>query len=637
MKIRHTRALAAALVLLFSAQAAAAKDAWTGVRSQNFLLVGNAPEKEIRQVATRLEQFRHVFTQLLPKVNFNTPVPTTVVVFKSDGAYKPFKPLVDGKVSEVAGYFQSGEDVNYITLTPERAAGAESPYGTIYHEYTHLLVNNSLGPGAAPPWFNEGLAEYYSTFAIEDDRKVYLGRLVGHHLRLLREQRLIPLAQLFAITQQSLHRDRHDARSLFYAESWALVHYLILGDGGKRLPQLGEFLALTKKGVPTDEAFRSAFQTDTAGMEKELQKYVSAYSFVGRVATFEKRLEFDSQMTAAPLTESQAEAYLGDLLLHIDRPDDAAARLQRALALDPSNVMARASLGMARLAQKRDAEAVRELREAAAAGATSHLAHYYYAYALSRQGVAEGGYARDYPPESAREMRASLRKAISLRPDFPESYRLLAWVNLVTGEEIAEGVQLIRRAIALAPGNQHYALVLAQLYLRQDKVEEARRTAELLAREGSDPSLRATAQSVLGSIRSYEARLKQHNAAQGPRKSVEEMVAEAFEQSIREALREPREGETRVRAVLTGIECGRKGLVFVLRAGERTLRLTAPGFGGLHLVNFNQGADGQLTCGARKPETPAVVTYRAGTDARARTDGALVALEFVPADFQLKQ
>lgn len=662
MKTHPIRALVAVLALLLAAQAAAAKDTWTSVRSQNFSLVGNASEKEIRQVATRLEQFREVFTKLFPKLNFNTPVPTTVVVFKNDGAYKPFKPLADGKPVEVAGYFQPGQDVNYITLTPERAGGAENPYGTIYHEYTHLLVNNSSGAGEAPAWFNEGLAEYYSTFAIEEDRKVYLGRLVNYHLQILRDQKLIPLSQLFAVTNYSLERNKHDVRSLFYAESWALVHYLILADEGKRVPQLSEFLALSKKGVPTDEAFRRAFQTDTAAMEKELQKYVKAYSFQGRLATFERKLEFDSQMTAAPLTEAEAEAYLGDLLLHINRPDDAAVRLQHALELDPANVLARTSLGMTRLRQKRDAEAIVHLREAAAAGANSYLPHYYYAYALSRQGAVEGGFVPGYPPDRAAEMRAALRKAISLRPDFPESYYLLAWINLVTGEKVAEGVQLIRQAVALAPGDQRYALVLAQLYLRQDKIEEARKTAELLAREGSDPGLRATAQSVLASINSYEEQLKKYKAAQeayekgeptlvvrdgedrkeaadhgAPRKSEEERVAEAMSQAIRDALRRPQDGETHVQASLTRIECGPKGLVFVLKAGGGTLRLAAAGFGNLHLINFNQEADAQLTCGARKSETPSVVTYRAAADARAKTDGTLVALEFVPANFQLKQ
>jgi hypothetical protein len=317
---------------------------------------------------------------------------------------------------------------------------------------------------------------------------------------------------------------------------------------------------------------------------------------------------------------------------------------------------------MARLRQKRDAEAIVHLREAAAAGSNSYLPHYYYAYALSRQGAVEGGLVSGYPPDRAAEMRASLRKAISLRPDFPESYYLLAWVDLVTGANIAEGVQLIRQAVALAPGEQRYSLVLAQLYLRQDKIEEARRLAELLSREGSDPGLRATAQAVLASINNYDEQLKKYKAAQeayekgepklvvrdreekeseeassGPRKSDDERVAEAMTQAVRDALRRPQAGETRVQAVLSKIECGPKGLVFVLKAGERTLRLSAAGFGGLHLVSFNQEAGGELTCGARKVETPSVVTYRAAADAKAKTDGTLVALEFVPANFQLKQ
>src|SRR5690348_16304824 len=82
-----------------------AKDNWTSVQSKNFFLVGNGSEKDIRQVAVRLEQFREVFTHLFPKMKFTTPVPTTVVVFKSDSSFKPFKPWAN-----VAGYFQAGED-----------------------------------------------------------------------------------------------------------------------------------------------------------------------------------------------------------------------------------------------------------------------------------------------------------------------------------------------------------------------------------------------------------------------------------------------------------------------------------------------------------------------------------------------
>src|SRR5688572_3838219 len=139
-----------------------AKDKWVSVRSKNFFLIGNASEKEIREVGTRLEQFREVFSRLFTKANFSSPVPTTVVVFKSDKSYAPFK-----SNPNTAGYFQPGQDVNYITLTTE-VRGEQDPFTVIFHEYTHLLVNNNSAN--VPTWFNEGLAEYYSTVKVTDDQ-----------------------------------------------------------------------------------------------------------------------------------------------------------------------------------------------------------------------------------------------------------------------------------------------------------------------------------------------------------------------------------------------------------------------------------------------------------------------------------
>ncbi|HEX6732302.1 MAG TPA: hypothetical protein VF074_19955, partial [Pyrinomonadaceae bacterium] len=144
----------------------AAKDTWVSVRTKNFFLIGNGGDKEVKRVGLKLEQFREVFTRLFPNIKFNTPVPTTVVVFKNDSSFGPFKARPNS-----AGYFQSGPDVNYIALTTD--PNYEEPYSTIFHEYTHLLVNNTFSN--APLWFNEGLAEYYSTFQISDDKKIVLG------------------------------------------------------------------------------------------------------------------------------------------------------------------------------------------------------------------------------------------------------------------------------------------------------------------------------------------------------------------------------------------------------------------------------------------------------------------------------
>jgi hypothetical protein len=105
----------------------AAKDTWVSVRTNNFMLIGNAGEKDIRKVALKLEQFREVFTRLFPKIRFNTPVPTTVIVFKSDESYAPFKPGPN-----IAGFFQPGLDVNYNTLSTE-VRGRQDAFSDIFH------------------------------------------------------------------------------------------------------------------------------------------------------------------------------------------------------------------------------------------------------------------------------------------------------------------------------------------------------------------------------------------------------------------------------------------------------------------------------------------------------------------------
>src|ERR1043166_2627246 len=122
--------LVVSLCLLFAVAQhtpVAAKDTWVSVRTKNFLMLGNASEKEIRSVGLKLEQFREAFTNIFPNIRFNTPVPTTVIVFKSDSSYAPFKPGPN-----IAGYFQSGPDVNYITLTTE-VHGEQDPFNVIFH------------------------------------------------------------------------------------------------------------------------------------------------------------------------------------------------------------------------------------------------------------------------------------------------------------------------------------------------------------------------------------------------------------------------------------------------------------------------------------------------------------------------
>ncbi|HVQ38678.1 MAG TPA: DUF1570 domain-containing protein, partial [Pyrinomonadaceae bacterium] len=357
-----------------------AKDNWVSVRSKNFFLIGNASEKEIRQVGTRLEQFREVFTRLFTKTKFTSPVPTTVVVFKSDKSYAPFKSNPNN-----SGYFQPGPDVNYITLTTE-VRGEQNPFTVIFHEYTHLLVNNNSWN--VPVWFNEGLAEYYSTVTVTDDRKFALGNPIGNHVFLLREKKMMPLRTLFQVDHKSPYYNERDKQSVFYAQSWALMHYLILGQGAQRVKQIGTFLEALAASVPMEKAFQQTFEMTFEQMEKELREYIRNDRYPVISGQFDQKIDFAKEMQAAPITEAEAQAYLGDLLLHSNRTD-AEGYLKKALELDPNLAMAHASMGMLRVREGKSTEARQSLERAVKENSQNYLIHYYYAFALSHEGRGE--------------------------------------------------------------------------------------------------------------------------------------------------------------------------------------------------------------------------------------------------------
>ena len=634
------------LVAVSSRAPVSAKDTWTSVRSKNFLLVGNASEKDIRQVGVRLEQFREVFARLFTTMNVNSPVPTTVIVFKNDASYRPFKPT-----ENTAGYFQSGSDVNYITLKLVKELRSEQdPFTIIFHEYTHLLVKNTSGN--VPIWFNEGLAEYYSTFSITDDQKVVMGRPIASHVFLLREKKMLPLRTLFQVDQKSPYYNESDKQSIFYAESWALMHYLILGKDGQRMTQLGKFVELLSASVPMEQAFQQAFAMSFESMENELSAYIQRDRYPIITGSFKSKVGYDTAMQSAPITEAEAQAYLGDLLLHSNRAESE-AYLQKALALDPDLAMANASLGMLRVRQGKSDEARKSLERAVAASSQNYLIHYYYAYALSREGNRDMQTVMGFAPETAAKIRAELKLAIQLRPDFPESYSLLAFVNLVTESELDETLELLKRALATSPGRNDLVFMLAQLYLRKEDFKTARQLiAKLIV--NNDAEMRQRAQGLLAQLVSIEEQLARIQAAREERpsgsrssptlrdssdaSSPPDAVENSYDPAaaLRESLRRPAAGETQAQGTLVRIDCDAKGITFTMKINGSILKFRTDSFSHVDLTSFSEDAGREVTCGPRKPENNVIVCYLAATDPHAKIDGLIKSIEFVPPDFKLK-
>lgn len=636
-----TRILVGAAFLVLC-QGVLAKDQWIEVRSKNFHLIGNASEKEIRTTAKRLEQFREAFRILFSKMNLTSATPTTVVVFKNDAAYKSFKPVRgDGKTDDwIAGYFQPGEDVNYITLA---AGGDAGKFSTIFHEYVHFIVGANWGKSEVPAWFNEGLAQYYQTFLVEDDIKIKLGLASSGKVLLLRQNELMPLSDLFAISNRQLHSQGGRTRDVFYAQSWALVHYLQIN----KPETLGQFVSQLLRGVAPDKAFQDVFKMTFADMEKELRKYIAGNNFRYLELTLKNKLALDSEMQATPLPEALSNAYLGDLLFHTNRPDDAEPYLVEALRLEPEQSLANTTLGLVKMRQRKFREAQAFLEKAIAGDQKNHLALYQYAYMLSREGEDELGYIRGFDAEVAAKMRGALRRAIALKPDFGPSYDLLAFVALVTRVDVDAATDLMQKALTYQPGNQSFRMRLAELLLRSEKYAEADSIAEKIAATTDDTQLQHRASTLRTQIAYMKEdasirkdRVGQSSLTTGSRVNEIKPFTEA-ELKTRQALAELRamnaslrktgDNEKRVLGSLKKIDCSKSPIAYTIASADGELKLTSKDFESLVLGALDMAtAEVSVGCTANLSRYKAVVTYKASD----RLPAELVALEFVPDRFR---
>jgi tetratricopeptide (TPR) repeat protein len=602
--------------------------AWLRVRSENFHVVGRAPEAELRALVARLEEFRAVFKHVLGAGHFDSPTPTVFVVFGDDAEYAPFKPpRPDGRPDDgVGGYFQPNPQLNYITLAAGRP-GRDSLTASAFHEYVHLLTR--AGRGRVPLWLAEGLSEYYNSYSLADGgRRVRVGRANRRRAAGLRAAgELLPLSVLLSVDHASPHYNEQGKRAAFYAQSWALAHYIL---GGPLRRGVAEYAELVSSGGPPVESFERAFGISLAAAEAALRLYVRAGRYRERSEVLGARASYNPASTVEPLGEADVRATLGDLLLRSGRHEEAEAQLRAALAAEAEHAAARLSFGVLALRENRLDEAREHLARAVAAAPRNHLAHYHLAELLLHSDAEADSTVAGFN-EKTRRVREELRRAIELAPDFADAYALLAHVEIERGPDPEAAAALISRGRQLAPRRREFSLLAARSQLRAGEFAAARAALEaILSERALAPAIRSEARAVLDTLAAREeeaARARAAGALPGPPAQLQPCdMPEPGPQ--RKPLRFAGE---QVCGRLVRIDCEEAaGVVLTVSAGARTLRLRSDALSRIRFVTYTPSVAGRVECGPRAETV--LVTYRpaGGAGAAHAADGVVTAVEFLP-------
>jgi hypothetical protein len=535
------------MVMVVSAFAAE-QSPWLEIHSTHYTVITDAGDKKGKEVALRFEQMRAVFGSLLMRERMNEPVPMTILALKSDKSYYQSAPLRNGRPIAAPGFFIAGEDQNFVVLN----LFEEEPWRAVAHDYALMLLNYNYPP--VQGWFDEGLAEYFSSIRL-DDGKYEIGNdpelqptlkedLLGNQsaaqdagksfTELLSGEVWLALPDLLTMKHDTSADKEGTRHTLFYAQSWMIIHYLL---HEKKMPETGTYFGLVEnRHVPVEEAIQQAYGMTPAQLDQAVKNYFHSLTPLFAALDASKRsvlptnapeiYEFpelvgasDSVLTSNPMPESDAHAVAAEIKVRI--PDRREAGLQELNVLATKAVEQTASKIWEPKTPKKNAEdtlttavgneiahralawdhlqrgefdaSLQELGDAAALNQRDMWIRYYLSalkYKIARSKKTE--------MEGLPNMLQDLRAVLEWYPEFANAYDLMAMARMEGGGPVA-AMQAERAAIQLSPRNQEYVYHLAEIY-ESDKRWDAARA--LLQRLESSPNaqIAAEARARLGEL-----------------------------------------------------------------------------------------------------------------------------------------
>lgn len=456
-------AVLAALALLPAPTCRAKRDHWVEVRSYNFVIVSNAGESAARATAWQFEQIRAVFNAALPIATAHPSPAITILALKNAESLRELlSPLWYDGHAQPAGIFSHRFDQFYIALDLD-VAGA-NPYANIYHEYFHSLTTPYY-PNL-PAWLAEGLADFYGNTRI-GAAEVTMGMPDSSRLNQLRSGPIIPLPVLFKVDHSSPYYNEELKSSMFYAESWALTHYLMVGDRQTHKQSLLDYLVAIDRGATPEYAAQQTLG-DLGSLQTQLARYVRHGIFETLRATAPPKIN-EAEFAEREIPDAEVDAYCGGFLSVQGQTNEAVRILEKVVRGNPGSPLANRNLAIALFFAGQRAVARAAASQAIALDPRDAFTHYIRAY------LAFNGSMLPANPE----MEADLRAAIALNANFGSPYSMLAAYLAAQNKDLSAALDAARRAVSFEPANSSYRLILAKVLARMQRYDEARSAATI--------------------------------------------------------------------------------------------------------------------------------------------------------------
>jgi tetratricopeptide (TPR) repeat protein len=311
-----------------------------------------------------------------------------------------------------------------------------------------------------------------------------------------------------------------EGRARFYAQSWALVHWIVAGGHGG-IPALLAFTEAIAEGADPPAAFARAFGMTVDAAQVSLGAYLGTLP----LPTIAVPLPPGAPPTTIDVSAAapaEVDTHLGDLLLRAGRITEARDRFARALA--GGAAAAHEGMAAALLRDGKVEEARRHVEAALAASPGDPRALQRRAEHIVREVAARGDVLAAAETDRA---VAVLERALAADPDLADAADLLARLRPAP---ITHRIALLRRAVARHPDRAELAFTLAGLHLKRNDLAAGARVLRRARESTRSEAHRFLAGHLLARI---GASASEHTEARGTLEAVECLAGGALAFRVR--------------------------------------------------------------------------------------------------------
>lgn len=483
----------------------AAQREWTAASTGNFELLTTGGARKARAGIQHFEEIRDFFVSKL-KIDPKLRQKVRLVAFDSPEEWKRYRP------NEVAAaFYLSGADRDTIAMESLRG----EVYPVAVHEFVHLLLRHS--GGNFPLWLNEGFAELYSSMNVQGG-KMRVGDLHVGRYQLLRQSKWLSMEQLVGVDHGSPIYNTKGHAGIFYSQSWALVHMIMLGDAYRaNAGALVQKIAF--EDVPAAKAFFDVYGKTLFKVQKDLEDYMAASSI--RIFLIDYKPEKPLAPEIRPATLFEADLAAARLLSRNEDPRDAEEIFQRLESQNPNDVALAEAYGFHLVYRQKPEQAQPRFERAISAGSVNPKVHKQYAFLVQQ--------------ESADKAVAAMRKAVELEPGDRELQYYLGRM-LLTAKKPGEALATLSAARPVPPEHAvGYLTALAEVYLAFKKPEDAKVAVNRAMQLARTDSERSQASSMLRYVSQWETYFEQEKASEADRKAAQERYRQYQEERAKAA------------------------------------------------------------------------------------------------------